>query len=148
MSQKIPTFRSKNFLNNFKNEKVYSDDKKCFQVLLKLVFMILNTILEDLYGLKNISNEILPYIVQYFLPIFCDSKDSINDLTSNEKETERKKEKGKPICQSTQNNNNSNKNENINYNSNDNNGKNFLEIENSLLRLTKIDSSLQSQGRV
>ena len=135
------------FSNHFKNEKVCSEDKKCFQVLLKLVFMILNTILEDLYGLKNISNEILPYIVQYFLPIFCDNKDSINDITSNEKEMERKKENGKPFGQSTQNNNNSNKNENNNYSSNDNNGKNFLEIENSLLRLTKIDSSLQSQSR-
>ena len=76
--------------------------------------MILNTILEDLYGLKNISNEILPYIVQYFLPIFCDNKDSINDITSNEKEMERKKENGKPFGQSTQNNNNSNKNESKN----------------------------------
>ena len=134
----------KNYLSSpFRTEKVSSVDEKRFHVLLKIVYMVINTILKDLNGLKNISNQILPYVIKYFFPIFYDNIDDVDDQDST------KIIKTKLANQYIQNSNGSNKMDNINIDigNNNNNRQYFIDVEDSLLRLTKIDSSLQPRYR-
>ena len=137
----------KKYFSTDSNSEYFSNYESCFQILLKLVFMVINFILEDKNGSKNISCNILSNVIKCFLPIFCDdntsnTKSNNSDKNNNEKAlSSDKRESLKTLPPSLYDNNTP-------HNTPHNPPHSILlDRDNVLLQLLNIDSSLQPHMR-